>query len=88
MIIMLDMDSKTFIQLLDIFEKYDKFAASFNRNFLSKARKLHKQGVTSNDQALQRQLERYQVVTAAGVHDNEVLEDDETVKQLKHIEAA
>ena len=71
-----------------VFEKYDKFAASFNRNFLSKARKLHKQGVTSNDQVLQRQLERYQVVTAAGVLDNEVLEEDETVKQLEHIEAA
>lgn len=40
---------------------YDKFAASFNRNFLSKARKLNKMGIDGGLKKDQESLQRIQV---------------------------
>ncbi len=54
------------------FEKYDKFAASFNSNFLSKVKKLEHYGVNSqNDKHIER-LERYQVISAQNLIEAEV----------------
>jgi DNA recombination protein RmuC len=41
---------------------YDKFAASFNRNFLSKARNISKMGIESGSKKTQESLQRFQVI--------------------------
>lgn len=43
---------------------YDKFAASFNHNFLSKARNINRLGVEATDKKLSKPLERYQIVSS------------------------
>ncbi len=43
---------------------YDKFAASFNRNFLSKAKKIGNMGVSTDSKKEQTPLQRMQVVTS------------------------
>jgi DNA recombination protein RmuC len=43
---------------------YDKFAASFNHNFLSKARNISRLGVEGTDKKLTKPLERYQIVSS------------------------
>ncbi|MDC0864517.1 DNA recombination protein RmuC [Rickettsiaceae bacterium] len=43
---------------------YDKFTASFNRNFLSKARKLGKMGIDSSLKQDQKNLPRFQIITS------------------------
>lgn len=45
------------------FDKYDKFAASFNRNFLSKVRKVQQLGVSGGKYHEIGQLKRYQVIS-------------------------
>ena len=48
----------------NIVANYDKFAASFNHNFLSKVKNVEKLGVGSGEKVKQLPLERYQVVTS------------------------
>jgi len=67
-----------------VFDKYDKFAASFNRNFLSKAKKLHKQGIVVQDHAFLQQLERHQILSTSGMLDAEAVEE-ENIQQLDSI---
>lgn len=70
-----------------VFDKYDKFAASFNRNFLSKARKLHKQGIIVQDQSFLQQLERHQILSTSGLVEAEAIEEEESpVKSLEQLE--
>jgi DNA recombination protein RmuC len=51
---------------------YDKFAASFNRNLLSKARQLQKLGIESGSKNLPEMLERYRII----MNKTELLEQD------------
>ncbi|HJD57666.1 MAG TPA: DNA recombination protein RmuC [Rickettsia endosymbiont of Ceroptres masudai] len=43
---------------------YDKFAASFNRNFMSRVKNIHKLGIDSGNKAMPAALERYQIVSS------------------------
>lgn len=43
---------------------YDKFAASFNRNFLSKVRNIGKMGIESGSEKNQKSLQRFQLVSS------------------------
>lgn len=43
---------------------YDKFAASFNRNFISRVKNIHKLGIDIGSKSLPTALERYQLVSA------------------------
>ncbi len=47
-----------------IVNNYDKFAASFNRNFLSRARNIQKLGIDIGKKTLQNPIERYQLVSS------------------------
>lgn len=61
-------------------DAYDKFAASFNRTFLSKVKKVDKMGAGSG-QTLQ-QLERYKVESPQTLIDVEIEENTEEEKSL------
>ncbi len=57
--------------LQSMVSSYDKFAASFNRNFLSKAKQLQKLGIEStSNKAITTALERFQLVS----HNIDILE--------------
>jgi DNA recombination protein RmuC len=43
---------------------YDKFAASFNRHFLSRARNMQKLGIDIGNKTIQQPIERYQLVSS------------------------
>ena len=60
---------------------YDKFAASFNRNFLSKAKNISNLGIKSDLDKKQLHLQRYQLITGQS-QVIEVEEDGET-KQIE-----
>lgn len=47
-----------------IVNNYDKFAASFNRHFLSRARNIQKLGVDIGNKTIQHPIERYQLVSS------------------------
>jgi len=47
-----------------IVSNYDKFAGSFNRHFLSRAKKIQKLGIDTGNKAIQIALERYQLVAS------------------------
>ncbi len=57
---------------------YDKFAASFNRNFLSKAKNISHLGVESNLDKKQIHLQRYQLITSK----SEMIELEEEPKEI------
>lgn len=69
-------------------KKYDKFAASFNGNFLMRARKLREHGLVSSDSQNLKQLERYQVISAVNLLEGESLEEIENIQQLENIKTA
>lgn len=47
-----------------IVSNYDKFAGSFNRHFLSRAKNIQKLGIDTGNKAIQIALERYQLVAS------------------------
>lgn len=61
-------------------DKYDKFAASFNKYFLSKAKKLNQLGIDSNKRDLLKQLPRYQVVAS-----NDLIELEATAEEEENL---
>ena len=62
---------------------YDKFAASFNRNFLSKARNISKMGIESGLKKTQASLQRFQVIAS-----NSELIEVEAEEDFKRLEEA
>lgn len=60
---------------------YDKFAASFNRNFLSKARNISKMGIEGGLKKGQSSLQRFQVIAS-----NSELIEVEAEEELKKLE--
>lgn len=48
-----------------VVNNYDKFAASFNRNFLSRARAMAKLGIDLGEKKISRPLTRYQIVSSS-----------------------
>ena len=60
---------------------YDKFAASFNRNFLSKVRNISKMGVEGGLKKTQASLQRFQVIAS-----NSELIEVEAEEELKKLE--
>lgn len=65
------------------FDKYDKFAASFNGNFLSKAKKLGALGISApKDKDLPR-LERYQIVSSDSLIEVEAEENEEEKEMIR-----
>ena len=65
------------------FEKYDKFAASFNSNFLVKARNLNSYGIEHAQQQGLTKLNRYQVITTADIIDAQALEEDDADNEVQ-----
>lgn len=67
------------------FDKYDKFAASFNRTFLSKVKKLEKLGVSSNKNT--QRLKRYHVDDVTNLIEGESEElIEKEIKELENVE--
>lgn len=64
-----------------IVNNYDKFAASFNRNFLSRAKNIQKLGVDIGKKIVQNPLDRYQLVSSK----SEII-DVEAIDPLNKIE--
>lgn len=62
---------------------YDKFAASFNRNFLSKARNISKMGIEGGLKKDQASLQRFQVIAS-----NSELIEVEAEEEFKKLEEA
>lgn len=62
---------------------YDKFAASFNRNFLSKARNISKMGIEGGLKKTQASLQRFQVIAS-----NSELIEVEAEEEFKKLEEA
>ncbi len=60
---------------------YDKFAASFNRNFLSKARNISKMGIEAGLKKDQASLQRFQVIAS-----NSELIEVESEEEFKRLE--
>lgn len=48
----------------NLVSNYDKFAASFNRHFLSRARNMQKLGIDIGNKTIQQPIERYQLVSS------------------------
>lgn len=65
---------------------YDKFAASFNRNFLSKARNISKMGIEGGLKKIQTSLPRFQVVTSKSelieIESDKVIDEVQKLKEL------
>jgi DNA recombination protein RmuC len=60
---------------------YDKFAASFNHNFLSKAKNVSRLGIETTDKKLAKPLQRYQIVSSKSeLIEVESEEAEETLK--------
>ncbi len=56
---------------------YDKFAGSFNRNFLSRANKINNLGLDENTSKISSPLTRYQIVSTHSDHDELSINDPE-----------
>lgn len=65
---------------------YDKFAASFNRNFLSKARNISKMGIEGGLKKTQESLQRFQVMSSKS--ELIEIEQDDAIESVKKIEEA
>ena len=67
-----------------IVNNYDKFAASFNRHFLSKARNIQKLGIDIGKKTIQHPIERYQLVSSKSeIIDAQLLESSDKIKELE-----
>ncbi len=65
---------------------YDKFAASFNRNFLSKARNISKMGIDGGLKKTHEALQRFQVVTSKSeLIEMESENETDAIKQLEEV---
>ncbi|WP_218460137.1 DNA recombination protein RmuC [Rickettsia sp. TH2014] len=61
---MADYSQKIGNNLHNMVTNYDKFAASFNRNFMSRVKNIHKLGIDSGNKVMPATLERYQIVSS------------------------
>ncbi|MCC8467346.1 MAG: DNA recombination protein RmuC [Rickettsia endosymbiont of Eriopis connexa] len=61
---MADYSQKIGNNLHNMVTNYDKFAASFNRNFMSRVKNIQKLGIDSGNKAMSATLERYQIVSS------------------------
>ncbi|AFC70876.1 DNA recombination protein RmuC [Rickettsia australis] len=61
---MADYSQKIGNNLQNMVTNYDKFAASFNRNFMSRVKNINKLGIDSGNKAMPATLERYQIVSS------------------------
>lgn len=59
-----DYSQKLGNNLQHLVSNYDKFAASFNRNFLSRAQNIQKLGIDIGKKSIQSPIERYQLVSS------------------------
>jgi len=59
-----DYSQKIGNNLHNMVTNYDKFAASFNRNFMSRVKNIQKLGIDSGNKAMPAALERYQIVSS------------------------
>lgn len=67
-----------------IVNNYDKFAASFNRHFLSKVRNIQKLGIDIGKKTIQHPIERYQLVSSKSeIIDAQLLESSDKIKELE-----
>ncbi|BFD45832.1 MAG: DNA recombination protein RmuC [Rickettsia endosymbiont of Sergentomyia squamirostris] len=67
-----------------IVNNYDKFAASFNRHFLSKARNIQKLGIDIGNKTIQHPIERYQLVSSKSeIIDAQLLKSSDKIKELE-----
>ncbi len=67
-----------------IVNNYDKFAASFNRHFLSKAKNIQKLGIDIGNKTIQHPIERYQLVSSKSeIIDAQLLESSDKIKELE-----
>ncbi|MGC0371439.1 MAG: hypothetical protein DGJ47_000128 [Rickettsiaceae bacterium] len=77
---MTDHSMKLGNSISSVVNNYDKFAASFNRNFLSKAKKLSAMGVDNSIKKDQEALKRFQIFTSK----SELIEvESDDVKELE-----
>ncbi|ADE30237.1 hypothetical protein MA5_00390 [Rickettsia prowazekii str. GvV257] len=67
-----DYSKKIGYNLQNMVTNYDKFAASFNRNLMSRVKTIQKLGIDSGDKAMPATLERYQIVSSK----SEIIEVD------------
>jgi DNA recombination protein RmuC len=78
-----DYSQKIGANIQNIAANYDKFAASFNRNFLSRAKNIQKLGIDTGSKDVTTLLQRYQVVTSKSEFiDHDVVEDPKPLKEL------
>ncbi|ABV75319.1 hypothetical protein A1C_05400 [Rickettsia akari str. Hartford] len=61
---MADYSQKIGNNIQNMVTNYDKFAASFNRNFMSRVKNINKLGIDSGNKAMPAALERYQIVSS------------------------
>jgi len=80
-----DLSSSMGKSIKSSFDKYDKFAGSFNSNFLSKVKKLDKLGVSLPKNKDIKQLERFQIISSGGMIDGESEEISEQL-QIRELE--
>jgi DNA recombination protein RmuC len=81
---MADYSQKIGNNLQNMVTNYDKFAGSFNRNFISRVKSIHKLGIDGGNKTLPQVLERYQIVSSKSeiieVEANDTIEQIEEVK--------
>ena len=68
----------------NIVSNYDKFAASFNRHFLSRAKNIQKLGIDIGSKTIQPALERYQLVSSKSeIIDIEAIDPSNNIEELE-----
>ncbi|XVN40441.1 MAG: DNA recombination protein RmuC [Rickettsia endosymbiont of Argas persicus] len=77
-----DYSQKIGNNLQNMVTNYDKFAASFNRNLISRVKNIQKLGIDTGNKALPSGLERYQIVSSK----SEIIEVEAEDYQLPKIE--
>ncbi|MCC8370904.1 MAG: DNA recombination protein RmuC [Rickettsia endosymbiont of Stiretrus anchorago] len=77
-----DYSQKIGNNLHNMVTNYDKFAASFNRNFMSRVKNIQKLGIDSGNKTLPASLERYQIVSSK----SEIIEVEAENSQPQQIE--
>ncbi len=81
--VLTDYSEKLGSNIRSLVNNYDKFAASFNRNFLNKAKNIRKLGIANDGKTNLQTLERYQLISTKS--DLIEVESSEVIAQLEEV---
>lgn len=84
-VILAEHSAKLGSNIQSIVSSYDKFAASFNGNFLAKAKSINKLGIDAGNKLGQTHLTRYQLISTKSdlIEVEQVLAEESNIKQIE-----